>query len=246
MGAKDAPHLEDGEGPVRPVSVSRFSIRKTTVTNATFADFVSATGHVTCAEQRGFSQVFQGQLAAPDVYAIASPTTPWWRVVEGACWRYPSGSAEAEPDMPAVHVSHADARAFCAWAGTRLPTEAEWECAAQDTDLTDINIWRGRFPDQSIAEIGPWIAASGSPNSNGLNHICGNVWEWTSDRFTNLHSPRPVTNPTGPLNGPDRVVKGGSFLCCPSYCARFRPSSRRSEDSTTTTSHLGFRDVLLG
>jgi formylglycine-generating enzyme required for sulfatase activity len=246
MGAEDGPHPEDGEGPPRQVKLSEYSIRKTTVTNAHFAAFTADTGYVTQAERRGSSHVFQGQLAQPHKFPSVSNLTPWWREVSGACWRTPNGTDIAKDDLPVVHLTLQDAQAFCNWATTRLPTEAEWERAAQDTDLADINIWRGKFPDQSVGTVGPWPAESGLANPNGLYHMCGNVWEWTADRFTNLHSPRRVIDPKGPLNGSDRVVKGGSFLCCPSYCARFRPSSRRAEDPQATTSHLGFRDVLVG
>lgn len=245
MGSDDGLHPEDGEGPVREVSLSAFTIREATVTNTEFARFVDATGYETLAERRGHSQVFQGQLAMPAEYAVASSVTPWWRVVPGACWRIPNGSDAAKPSLPVVHVAFEDALAFCDWAGTRLPSEAEWEYAAQGTDLDGINIWQGQFPNAPVDLPGPVTAAGGARNPAGLFQMCGNVWEWTADRFNNMHSPRAVNNPKGPLNGSDRVVKGGSFLCCPSYCARFRPSSRRGEDPGATTSHLGFRDVLI-
>lgn len=244
MGANDGPHPEDGEGPGRRVTLSAFAIRKTTVTNAHFAEFIEATGYVTVAQQRGASLVFQGQLATPDRFAVASLAAPWWRDVPGADWRTPNAVDRAGDDLPVVHIAVADALAFCDWAGTRLASEAEWERAAQGTQLDGTHIWRGRFPDQPLTVPGPVLAATGDPNPAGLFHMCGNVWEWTADRFTNLHSPRDVTNPKGPLNGRDRVVKGGSFLCCPSYCARYRPTSRRAEATGVTTSHLGFRDVI--
>ena len=66
-------------------------------------------------------------------------------------------------------------------------------------------------------------------------------WEWTADRFTNLHSPHPVRNPSGPLNGGRYVAKGGSYLCHASYCTRYRTSSRQSLPPDTTTGNLGFR-----
>lgn len=244
MGAEDGPHPQDGEGPLRNVTLQAFSIRKTTVTNAHFTRFADATGYVTLAEERGASHVFQGQLPAPNAHPIASNAAPWWRNVTGANWRLPDGSTTAQPDLPVVHIAMVDAQAFCDWARTRLPTEAEWERAAHGTDLQGIHIWQGGFPDHPIADPVPLPAHTGKPNALGLHHCLGNVWEWTADRFTHLHSPRDINDPKGPLNGPDQVVKGGSFLCCPSYCARFRPSSRRAEDPQATTSHLGFRDVI--
>jgi DNA-binding transcriptional ArsR family regulator len=79
------------------------------------------------------------------------------------------------------------------------------------------------------------------PKDFGLYNMIGNVWEWTADRFTNLHSPHPVRNPSGPLNGGRYVAKGGSYLCHASYCTRYRTSSRQSLPPNTTTGNLGFR-----
>ena len=241
MGADDGPHPEDGEGPVREVHLSAYRIATTTVTNALFAAFAEATGYVTTAETRGHSQVFAGQLRDADDHPPASPVTPWWRQVAGACWRRPDGEKAARESLPVVHVSLPDALAFCAWTGTRLPSEAEWERAAQDQRGIEPHIWQGFFPDRPRGPVGPRPALDGAPNVHGLRHACGNVWEWTADRFARLHSPRPVRDPKGPLSGTRFVVKGGSFLCAPSCCARFRPSSRRAEYPDATASHLGFR-----
>ena len=240
MGADDGPHPEDGEGPARPVRLSAYAIARTAVSVGEFAAFAAATGHVTLAEQAGRSLVFQGQLADPAAHPPASAAAPWWRIVEGASWRRPNGRALGANDLPAVHIALADARAYCDWAGARLPTEAEWERAAQGPPGAP-HIWSGRFPDTPTNAPGPAPVGAGAANEAGLIHACGNVWEWTNDRFTRLHSPRGETDPNGPLNGETFVVKGGSFLCCPSYCARFRPSSRRGEVPDATASNLGFR-----
>ena len=243
MGAADGPHPEDGEGPARPVEIAPYAIAACAVSNAQFARFVRATGYVTTAEARGASHVFFAHLARPDTHPAPLPEAPWWRDVTGAQWRYPDGSTPAEPDHPVTHVSCADALAYCTWSGTRLPTEAEWECAAAGSAADQVNIWRGDFPANPVAPPGLWAVGSGVPNGNGLHHACGNVWEWTSDGFGRLHSPRLARNPTGNLAARSRVVKGGSYLCSPSYCARFRPSSRRPELPEATTGHLGFRVV---
>lgn len=243
MGAWDGPHREDGEGPIRQVDLSEFSISTTAVSNGEFAAFVNATGYITFAEKQGGSQVFQGQLEHPESHLVTSTQTPWWRWVDGACWRKPTVSGTCCDELPVVHVSLHDAMAYCRWSGTDLPTEAQWERAAGTQKGIEPHIWRGTFPDAPDGTPGPREVSNGQANEFGLFHACGNVWEWTSDRFTLLHSPRLGKDPTGPLNGSRHVVKGGSFLCSPSYCARFRPSSRRGEVPETTASHLGFRVV---
>lgn len=243
MGARNGPHPEDGEAPCREIHLTAYRIGRTTVTNADFVEFVSETGYNTLAERRGGSHVFQGQLQDPDAHPVVSSVAPWWRWVEGANWQKPDGTTSAREDLPVVHVSLVDAHAFCAWSGTRLPSEAEWERAAGSQDGITPHIWQGAFPDAPLIPPGPKPVHEAPENEFGLFHACGNVWEWTADRFTRLHSPRPEKNPRGPLNGSEFVVKGGSFLCAPSYCARYRPSSRRPEHPEATTSHLGFRVV---
>jgi formylglycine-generating enzyme required for sulfatase activity len=222
------------------------------VTVADFAAFVRATGHRTTAERVGWSFVFAGLLAgdAPPTRAIAG--APWWRQVFGADWAHPegpgSGVAERQ-DHPVVHVSRDDADAYCAWAGVRLPTEAEWEYAARGglegarypwgDDLHPggehrCNIWQGEFPSRNTAEDG-WAGTcpvdAFAPNGFGLFNVAGNAWEWTADPFL----PR--------AEGPDgaAAMRGGSHLCHVSYCERYRVAARTGSTPDSSSGNVGFR-----
>ena len=261
MGADDGPHPEDGEGPARDVLVDPFALGATVVTVVQFRRFVQATGYVTLAEREGCSFVFEA-FADPDGMFRAPMQAPWWRLVPGACWHCPDGPGRPSADLdrhPVTHVTHSDALAYCRWTNTRLPTEAEWEFAARggrhaqpfpwgDTlepgGAHSCNVWQGEFPGRNTCAdgyAGTAPAESFAPNGFGFYNMTGNVWEWTADRFTNRHSPRPQRNPRGPLNGASLVAKGGSYLCHASYCARFRTSSRQELRPDTATGNLGFR-----
>ena len=253
----------DGEGPVRQVTVSPFRMDATAVDNEQFARFVEATGHVTTAERDGWSFVF-GPFVPEALRASAQPVpaTPWWWAVTGATWSQPEGpgtSLEGRLDHPVVHVSHEDALAFAAWAGKRLPTEAEWEFAARggldgatypwgDELIADerwrCNIWQGEFPSVDTGEDGHRGTApvrSFEPNGFGLFQMVGNVWEWTADRWTTTHSAGAATDPTGPPTGEERVRRGGSYLCHDSYCNRYRVAARDHSHPADTTANIGFR-----
>lgn len=264
MGANDAPHPEDGEGPARRITVDPFSLAPLAVTNAQFARFIAETGYATVAERDAASYVFDGLLPEETAgRAERAVQATWWCKVTGACWHLPEGPEGADisdrMDYPVVHVALPDALAYCHWAGVRLPHEAEWEFAArggldarpfpwgatlEQDGRHHSNVWQGEFPTLNTGEdgyIGPAPARCYAPNGFGLYAMTGNVWEWTADKFTNLHSPRPQRNPKGPLNGARNVAKGGSYLCHASYCQRYRTSSRQALDPLTSAGNLGFR-----
>ncbi len=108
---------------------------ETTVANAQFAEFIKAIGHVTETAHSGRSFSFWAQVADDAGHTQCVANIEWWRRVDGATWRDINGTgpeaSSLHPDHPVVHVSWNDARAFAHWAGSRLPTELEWEHAAR-------------------------------------------------------------------------------------------------------------------
>jgi formylglycine-generating enzyme required for sulfatase activity len=254
----------DGEGPSRRVALDRFFIAATTVTNRAFGDFVRATRYVTDAERLGWSFVFYLQLPA-EARAQARQAlkdTPWWVPVADASWQRPEGPGShiyKRQAHPVVHVSWNDAHAYCTWAGARLPTEAEWECAARGSregarfpwgdDLIQngaprCNVWRGAFPNAPAADWlpGPVPATDGEPNGFGLINVCGNVWEWCADWFSpGYHRETAPANPLFAQPTGRRSMRGGSFLCQDSYCNRYRLAARSSNTPESSSSNLGFR-----
>jgi len=262
---------EDGEGPVRKVTVRGFYMDAYSVTNAEFAIFAGATGYRTDAEKFGYSYVFhlfleQGLRTELMMLGRQLAGLEWWFHVEGADWRHPEGPGSAlggdRMDHPVVHVSWRDAMTYCAWAGKRLPTEAEYEYAARgglvqkrycwgDTFLPGgkhrCNIWQGTFPTINTAEdgyVGTAPARSFAPNGYGLYNMAGNVWEWVFDRWSpDYHVQGPRLNPLGPPTGDRRVMRGGSYLCHDSYCNRYRVAARSGNTPDSSSGNMGFRCV---
>ncbi len=274
------------ERPPRSVTVGPFAISRTEVTNAEFRAFVEATGYVTTAERDLDSATRPGwpeellqagsMVFVPPVEASAlnDPST-WWQYVAGANWQQPTGpgsSIEGKADHPVVQVSPEDAEAYAAWAGGRLPTEAEWEFAARGgrTDAAgawgqpydpiagwQANTWQGVFPAEDDAADGyndTAPVASFSENAYGLHDMRGNVWEIVSDWWVPGHPEIEQVDPEGPTEllsarfshpdiGARRVVKGGSWLCAPNFCARYRPSARQPHEMGLGSNHIGFRIV---
>jgi len=255
----------DGEGPTHEIELAPFLIDRTTVSNADFARFVADTGHQTDAEVLGWSFVFH--LHLPDDFppTRAAACAPWWRHVDGANWMRPDGpqsSIEDRLDHPVVHVSWNDAAAYARWAGSRLPTEAEWEYAARGglvkclypwgNELTPngehrCNVWQGQFPIANTGDdgfIGTAPIRSYQPNGYGLYNMSGNVWEWCADWFSpTYYAQSPRRDPQGPPSGSARVIRGGSYLCHSSYCNRYRVAARSHNTPDSSTGHMGFRCV---
>lgn len=269
MGAVGADtYAADGEGPVHTVALSAYHIGTLCVTNDDFARFVDATDHVTEAERFGWSFVFAGHLPDDFEDTAAVAATPWWRQVFGANWRHPEGPhsiVEGRERHPVVHVSWNDAVAYCAWQGTRLPTEAEWERAARGRRVSAafpwgdelepggdhrMNVFQGSFPTVDTGDDG-WIGTAPvdayDGNDFGLFNMTGNVWEWCADRYDPAYYARsPRRDPQGPHAGTSRAMRGGSFLCHASYCRRYRVAARSGNTPDSSASNVGFRVALDG
>jgi sulfatase modifying factor 1 len=261
-------HPGGEERPVHEVELRPLLIDATTATNADFTAFVDDTGYVTEAEVFGYSAVFHLALRARPGELLGRPSgTSWWIGVRGADWRHPGGSLsgiDELADHPVVHVSWNDAMAYCAWAGRRLPTEAEWEYASRGgidgarypwgDDLMGpggwrVNIWQGSFPAHNLLADGYLTTApvrSFEPNGFGLWQTVGNVWEWCADWYApDYYGRSPGTDPAGPANGTARVLRGGSYLCHDSYCNRYRNAARSSSTPDSSMGNAGFRTVGL-
>jgi formylglycine-generating enzyme len=258
------------EGPAIAAQVEGFWIDQTEVTNAQFAQFVAATGYRTLAE-RG---VRQGNVSDAAVVAGSAVFRPrgdaaalrsivsWWQFLPGADWRHPDGPGTSISGLekhPVVHVAYEDALAYAKWKGRTLPTEAQFEYAARGSARKNLagefasNTWQGTFPTQNTSADGyPGTAPVGcyGANSHGLHDMVGNVWEWTTSPyyerhdFTSRRAHPQGFDPTQPDELAVAVLKGGSYLCSPDYCMRYRPEARIGQSLGLGTSHIGFRTVL--
>lgn len=215
------------------------------MTVAEFKAFVKVTGYVTEAEKYGNSGVFDFENSG-------------WGIKEGANYLFPFGKDKpaAIDNHPVTQVSWNDAVAFANWMGKRLPTQVEWEYAAEiaidknsqyswGDNLTEGNIykantWQGSFPYintgldgfMTTSPVGYFGA-----NSLGLTDMGGNVWQWCSDNIKPTERERQIDPAMR------KVLKGGSFLCDPNVCHGYQIKGMASSTPESGMVHIGFRCV---
>jgi formylglycine-generating enzyme required for sulfatase activity len=192
----------------------------------------------------------------------------WWAFAPGADWRHPDGPGSTivgHDNDPVVQVSYNDALAYANWAGRELPTEEQYEYAArggldgktyawgdefEPGGKYQANTWQGTFPNRNEGAdgyIGRAPVGCFPANGYGLYDMTGNVWKWTSTLYG---SPKDGEMPMAGMPGATppaarvlRTIKGGSFLCAPNYCRRYRPAAREAQETSFSAAHLGFRTV---
>jgi formylglycine-generating enzyme required for sulfatase activity len=244
MGTEE-PTMTDAR-PLHRVWVDGFWMDHTEVTNEEFERFVKATTYVTVAERPLDPKDFPGvppEALQPGSIVFSPPPSPvplrdhlaWWSYVPGASWRHPEGPQRdlaGRARHPVVQVAWQDAAAYCAWAGKRLPTEAEFERAARGGlegrrygwgdemrpgGKPQANTWQGNFPNENTKEdgfAGTAPVASYPANAFGLHDLAGNVWEWCADWYrpdayaADAKAAEVTRNPQGPADSFDPSEPG--------------------------------------
>jgi eukaryotic-like serine/threonine-protein kinase len=238
---------EANEQPPHTVYLDAYWIDKTEVTNAMFAFFVVATGYQTDAEKQASSWIFDGA---------------GWSEVSDADWQHPRGPASDLTGLdnhPVVNVSWNDAAGYCEWAGSRLPSEAEWEKAARGRDertypwgnqdpagnllnFADANLsvdWAARSVNDGYEFTAPIGSYPAGVSPYGVLDMAGNVWEWVNDWYSETYyRVSPTSNPVGPSTGNSHVLRGGSWNHDGS---NLHSSIRISNNPSAAIDNFGFR-----
>ena len=191
------------ERPVQKISLDSYYIDKYLVTNEKFAKFIEESKYKTDAEKEGAGNVRIGRR---------------WKKVEGAIWKKPDGltTIDGKENHPVSQVSYNDAAAYCKWAQKDLPTEAQWEKAAREPDANEYP-WGNSDPNDTSANFDN-IVGTTTPVTEyekgqsyyGVQDMAGNVYQWCKDWYGT--GERASKNPTGPKEGKEHVIKGGSFI----------------------------------
>jgi len=232
------------ESPVHQVTVKPFYIDKTLVTVAQFRAFIDATNYKTEAENFGDSGVYNFN-------------TQNWELVKGAFWRKPLGpaGAEAENNHPVTHISWNDANAYAAWAGKRLPTEAEWEFAARCGKNSGNKFsWGNKVEENGKYFANTWQGTQQAPqtkdgylytspvgvfgeNEAGLTDMGGNVWQWCADNY------KAYPGSTAPIreDATVKAIRSGSFFFDEYGEDSFSVSGRSMNSHETSLFNTGFR-----
>ncbi len=224
--------LAQREQPVHNVYLDAYWIDQTEVTNAMFQEFVNVRRYQTDSES--------GLGCVVNTNGILNHE-------DGANWQYPRTGISnfGKEQYPVVCVSWNDATAYCNWAGKRLPTEAEWEKAARGTDGR-IYPWGNDNPSTNLLnfnsnntmQVGSYPLGASPYN---VLDMAGNVGEWVADLYSETYYKESLSNnPTGPSNGWERVIRGGSWY---DGDGGVRSANRRWYSDGSTNDNIGFRCV---
>lgn len=217
-----SPDEPAGEYRQHPVYLSPYWIDRTEVTNAAYEKFVADTGYKTGAEKAGESRLYD-------------PQSKYWIRMKGIDWKHPQGPSSGIDGLekhPVIHVDWNDAKAYCTWAGKRLPSEAEWEKAARGTDGRKYP-WGDEPPAGNLTNVAdqnidlPWADKTFNDGQKftssigsypdgaspfGVLDMAGNVWEWVEDTYdSDFYLTSPYSDPINNSPGLTRVLRGGSW-----------------------------------